>query len=195
MNLAALHDDPMLRLPGSSALWLASRNGHLAVVKLLLEHKANVLHSHMNLLSSQIANIRGHDEVAELLKRCEEAVSAAQEGRLSFFRNAIAAGSLPAPLNQWAPKFSQETRDEFLAWLFRSMQDSRSCYVVLYQSTACPSLDSPVHEEDVPLRSRITHNGLIRSLIISFLVYPNADTRRIIRELSSTEVVLSASPP
>ena len=97
-------------------------------------------------------------------------------------------------------------RTELSSWVSSSLVDSRACYTAFFESQ--PEQDG--HPQDLPLqpppdillRTCIGHDGVsgIRRLVVSFLVYPKANTRRLLREMAAFEdndpaVLTSAALP
>jgi hypothetical protein len=159
-------------------LYEAAINGHLDVVRLLLEHGADL---HFEDVAEIIDDIdaNGYFEISNLLSSCQEAKEEAEEGHVEFFVEEVKAGTLAAPILQWEPHMPRGARRRLSAWISSSLTDSSACYAALFRPIASPG--------KMLLRASVAHDGMhhIPRLILSFLVYPNADTRRIICEMAA----------
>ncbi len=54
---------------GATPLWIAAQNGHLEVLKMLLDKGANLNVDAQGLTPLRVAEKRGHTEIAELLRK------------------------------------------------------------------------------------------------------------------------------
>jgi len=169
-------------IDGMNPLGMAATAGSDSIVQTLLEHGVDIEAKIGGNAETalELARAADHTGVVELLKRVEIARSDAYNGRFDRFRDAIASGSLPAPIIQWAPYVPPPAWNQLISWVAGSLADSRACYVALFHSA-----DGNVVNSELSLRA-ITHDGLIhiRRVLISYLVYPRENTRRLLREVA-----------
>jgi hypothetical protein len=157
----------------------------LEIANLLLQYGGNVEDKQLD-----CPMFRSNLAVADLIDAQKKARSAAREGDLTHFYLEIEEGTLHAPLVQWIPVLPPAARAEFSAWVLSSMKDSSACYAAFFR----PITTFMHSSATCLLRDQIGHDGIshIRRLVISYLVFHNPKTRKIIHECNafgSEEVV------
>jgi len=120
------------------------------------------------------------------VQSAEAARSLARAGRSQHFRDAVAAGALPAPLARWAPALPPAARTELFAWAERALADSANCFLVLFRDCTLDAGAGPAAQDHARWRSRVANDGVpgVRRLIASYLVHP-ASTRKLLREMAA----------
>lgn len=161
---------------GDTALWRSVRNKKMEVVQLLLEYGANVENCQL-----QHPTVRFNPPMVDLLEQCTSSARLVAFGGFVQVRLAIEAGTLRAPLMQWVPLLPTVVRAELSAWVTSSTSDSSACYAAFFRPLKSP------HPATCALRDQIGHSGIshIRGLVISFLVFHNPTTRKIICECNA----------
>lgn len=153
--------------------------GDIGIVNLLLEYGANVEDGQLDLLLGYPAVPNAMVDLINAQKRTR---SSALKGAKHLYLE-IEGGTLQASLAQWIPVLPLEARSEFSAWVSSSISDSSACYAAFFR----PITTFTSSTATCLLRNQIGHDGIshIRRLVISYLVFPNPKTRKIIHECNA----------
>jgi hypothetical protein len=166
------------------------------LVELLLAHGARVEFTLPAMATlPQLALAWGHLGVSRTLTEAVVSRRAASRGDLPYFQAAALRGQWPAPRAQWEALLPPEQRGALVAWAAAAVCDSCACYAALFRpveqtrggSASLPgAAGSEKSAAEGLLRARVAHDGLpiVRRLVVAYLVYPKADTRRLLRELA-----------
>ncbi len=120
-----------------------------------------------------VADLRGHTAVARRLAEVDYARNNARDSNIEYFKEAIKAGKLPAPLRQWIPLLLPDAREELSSWVNAIVSDEVSCYAAFFHG---PS--------SVPLRRLTNHQGVVSLAMIELLVRRSPATRQLLRDVS-----------
>ena len=156
-----------LRLDMQRAVDIAAQCGFKDVVTCLLLAGADITESGPEYSTPRnLALEAGHMDLADTLGDIELANISARDGPVSFFVDAIKAGTLLAPSQQWVRSLPATACAELSTWVHGCLTDSRACFAGLLSLRRYTEAEGPVSE-----------------LISEYLVHKLASTRRILREL------------
>ena len=116
----------------------------------------------------------------------------------------VCAGAPLPPLAQWVPHLQPAAQAALFRWALAALADSAKCFAVFFaphrfpqegrggggaaEAAAPASLTGGAAPLDAALwRGYLGHDGAVdvRRLVVSFLVYPKASTRRLLHEVAA----------
>jgi hypothetical protein len=158
---------------GLFALFCAADTGNLLMVEILLEFGADMNMEKQDYTPFLVADLRGHTAVTRRLAEVDYARNNARDSNIEYFKEAIKAGKLPAPLRQWIPLLLPDAREELYTWVNAIISDEVSCFAAFFHG---PST--------VRLRRLTNHQGVLSLAMIELLVRRSPATRKLLRDVS-----------
>ena len=156
-----------LRLDMTRAIDIAAQRGFKDVVTSLLLAGADITEYDSDYATPlKLALDAGHKDLAVILHNIEQTNISARDGPVSVFIDAIKAGTLSAPSQQWVRSLPATACAELSTWVHGCLTDCRACFVGLLSLRRITEVEGPVSD-----------------LISEYLVHKLASTRRILRDL------------
>ena len=159
---------------GAIPLYLAAHVGDFPMFELLLDRGADVdVEPFTRMISDQESHVDISSRLAAIeAARAKAARAAAHEGHVQYFKEAVKAGVLTAPLQQWVPILPMDARVGLSTWVAASIADERACFAALFHGLST-----------APLRRLSNHQGVVSKALIELLVRRSPVTRQLLRDL------------
>lgn len=165
---------------GWSCLYIAALFGHQDVFQLLVDRGADCRLRAYGERIVTVAKRRGHTEMVRTLEAIDEMKQLAFTDDIESIRRGIKAGDevCLAPVAQWFHLLTPVSSFDLSKWAVSCLNDASLCYCALF---------SPLGDNESAnyFRDNIAHDGNkhIQVEIISYLVHPQKNTRRILRQI------------